>query len=313
MTVLGNIVAVTSIVTVVSLIQGMNAMVSTPSSATSAPTRSPSSGGRRSAPRRTRSARATTRCSRWTRPTPSGAFSPHITAVMAQAQRRARCPTATRSSRASRSRASRSEYLELLDLRRRARPDDERRPRSSAAARWRSSAGTSPTSCSADVNPLDKVDQDRRACSSASSASARSKGAFFGNSQDDFAVIPLGAYMKLFGARQSLTLMVKPTSPGRAPAGDGRRHGGAARRAAPQADASRDNFGIFTSDTLLGIYQQATTGIFAVLVGVVALSLRRRRHRHHEHHADGGERAHARDRPAQGARRASAATSCRRC
>ena len=34
-----------------------------------------------------------------------------------------------------------------------------------------------------------------------------------------------------------------------------------------------DNFGIFTSDTLLGLYRQATTGIFAVLVGVVALSL----------------------------------------
>jgi putative ABC transport system permease protein len=34
-----------------------------------------------------------------------------------------------------------------------------------------------------------------------------------------------------------------------------------------------DNFGIFTSDTVLGIYQQATNGIFAVLVGVVALSL----------------------------------------
>ena len=34
-----------------------------------------------------------------------------------------------------------------------------------------------------------------------------------------------------------------------------------------------DNFGIYTSDTLLGIYRQATTGIFAVLVGVVALSL----------------------------------------
>ena len=34
-----------------------------------------------------------------------------------------------------------------------------------------------------------------------------------------------------------------------------------------------NNFGIFTSDTLLGIYEQATTGIFAVLVGIVALSL----------------------------------------
>ena len=34
-----------------------------------------------------------------------------------------------------------------------------------------------------------------------------------------------------------------------------------------------DNFGVFTSDTVMGIYQQATNGIFAVLVGVVALSL----------------------------------------
>jgi putative ABC transport system permease protein len=34
-----------------------------------------------------------------------------------------------------------------------------------------------------------------------------------------------------------------------------------------------DTFGMFTSDTILGIYHQATNGIFAVLVGVVALSL----------------------------------------
>ena len=43
-----------------------------------------------------------------------------------------------------------------------------------------------------------------------------------------------------------------------------------ARRLKP---AAPDNFGIFTSDTFLDLYQQATTGIFAVLVGVVALSL----------------------------------------
>jgi putative ABC transport system permease protein len=34
-----------------------------------------------------------------------------------------------------------------------------------------------------------------------------------------------------------------------------------------------DNFGMFTSETLLGIYHTATNGIFAVLIGVVALSL----------------------------------------
>src|SRR5204862_7945761 len=34
-----------------------------------------------------------------------------------------------------------------------------------------------------------------------------------------------------------------------------------------------DNFGLLTSEALLDIYHQATNGIFAVLVGVVALSL----------------------------------------
>ena len=34
-----------------------------------------------------------------------------------------------------------------------------------------------------------------------------------------------------------------------------------------------DNFGILTSDTILDLYRQATSGIFAVLVGIVALSL----------------------------------------
>jgi putative ABC transport system permease protein len=37
--------------------------------------------------------------------------------------------------------------------------------------------------------------------------------------------------------------------------------------------AEPDNFGMFTSDTILNIYYAITSGIFAVLVGVVALSL----------------------------------------
>ena len=43
-----------------------------------------------------------------------------------------------------------------------------------------------------------------------------------------------------------------------------------ARRLKPK---QTDNFGIFTSDTILDIYHSATNGIFAVLVGVVGLSL----------------------------------------
>ena len=94
------------------------------------------------------------------------------------------------------------------------------------------------------------------------------KGGMFGTSLDGFAVIPLGRHMKLFGARQSLSLMVKPASPALLPLAmdDATVALRVARRLNPREE---DNFGIFTSDTLLGIYRQATAGIFAVLVGVV--------------------------------------------
>src|SRR5688572_15943814 len=98
------------------------------------------------------------------------------------------------------------------------------------------------------------------------------KGSFFGNSQDNFAVIPLDSYQRLFGARQSLQLMVKPVSTDRMT--DAMDDATVAlrvqRRLKPSAP---NNFGILTSDTILDLYRQVTSGIFAVLVGIVALSL----------------------------------------
>jgi putative ABC transport system permease protein len=101
---------------------------------------------------------------------------------------------------------------------------------------------------------------------------SKKKGSFFGNSQDNFVVIPLGAYQRLFGARQSLQLVVKPRSPERLSLAmdDAIVALRVSRRLSP---AQENNFGIFTSDTFLNLYRQATAGIFAVLVGVVALSL----------------------------------------
>ena len=118
-------------------------------------------------------------------------------------------------------------------------------------------------------------------------------------------MIPLGAFQKIFGARASIQLNVKPVDPDvvQEAMNDATVALRIERRLKPK---QKDNFGMFTSDSILAIYHQATNGIFAVLVGVVALSLRRRRHRHHEHHADGGHRADLRDRPAQGARREAA-------
>ncbi len=101
---------------------------------------------------------------------------------------------------------------------------------------------------------------------------SRAQGSFFGNSQDSFVLIPLGLHQKIFGSRQSLLITVKPRSPDLIQ--QAMDEATVALRVKRRLRGSRiDNFGIFTSDTILGLYRQATTGIFAVLIGVVGLSL----------------------------------------
>jgi putative ABC transport system permease protein len=99
------------------------------------------------------------------------------------------------------------------------------------------------------------------------------KGSFFGNSQDNFAIIPLGVFRKMFGSRMfGMQLLVKPKAPDLVkPAMD---DATVAMRIERRLRPSEpDNFGMFTSDTFLDLYHTATNGIFAVLIGVVALSL----------------------------------------
>jgi len=101
----------------------------------------------------------------------------------------------------------------------------------------------------------------------------KKKGSAFGNSQDNFAIIPLGIFQKMFGSRMfGLQLLVKPRTPELLPAAidDATVALRVERRLRPK---DPDNFGLFTADTFLGIYKTATQGIFAVLIGVVALSL----------------------------------------
>ena len=101
----------------------------------------------------------------------------------------------------------------------------------------------------------------------------KKKGSAFGNSQDNFAIISLGNYQKMFGSRMNgMQLVVKPKSPevAKAAMDDATVALRVERRLRPK---DPDNFGMFTSDTLLGIYETATKGIFAVLIGVVGLSL----------------------------------------
>ena len=101
---------------------------------------------------------------------------------------------------------------------------------------------------------------------------SKKKGAAFGQSLDEFVVIPLGAYQKLFGARQSLALMVKPRNETLVDlAKDEARVALRIERGLKPAEP--DNFGIVASDSVLGIFQQATAGIAVLLVGIVGLSL----------------------------------------
>jgi putative ABC transport system permease protein len=101
---------------------------------------------------------------------------------------------------------------------------------------------------------------------------APEKGSMLGQSQDEWIVVPLPMYQRLFGIRQSLTLTVQPTDPAvvEAAKDEARVALRVERRLRP---SEPDNFGLFTSDTFLDLYRQLTSGIFAILLGVVSLSL----------------------------------------
>jgi putative ABC transport system permease protein len=122
-----------------------------------------------------------------------------------------------------------------------------------------------------DVDPIDKTIQIEGVHFRIVGVSAK-RGSLLGQSQDEFAVIPLVQFQMIFGSRRSLSLSVRPRDLSQiAPAIDDATVAlRAARRLKPKQS---DNFGVFTSDTILDIYHSATNGIFAVLVGVVALSL----------------------------------------
>jgi putative ABC transport system permease protein len=98
------------------------------------------------------------------------------------------------------------------------------------------------------------------------------KGAMMGQSQDDFVVMPLGKFRQLFGTRRSLELTVKPADPSALEAAmDEARVAMRVERKLRPRDP--DNFGLFTSETLMNLWRTFSQGAFAVLIGIVSLSL----------------------------------------
>jgi len=123
----------------------------------------------------------------------------------------------------------------------------------------------------ADLDPIDKVIQIEGVHFRVVGVSAK-RGSLLGQTQDEFAVIPLPQHQMIFGSRRGLELQVKPRDVARIQSAmdEATMVLRSARRLRPKQN---DNFGMFTSDTILELYHTATNGIFAVLVGVVGLSL----------------------------------------
>jgi putative ABC transport system permease protein len=271
MTVLGNIVAVTSIIAVVSLIQGLNASVTSAilnqAGADSFNiqqfpiTRSDEEFEKvRYNPRITRQDAAAIR-----------RYSPLAAAVMLDSTANGRVTYRDKSIDNTRVTGVTSEYVDFSSF------DAERGRLMSSIEVDRAQPVTVVGWQTADrlfgpgADPLDKIIQIEGIHFRVVGVSAK-RGSLLGQSQDEFAIIPLAQFQTLFGSRRQLALTVKPKDLGLiAQAMDDATVAlRIARRLKPKEP---DNFGMFTSDTILDIYHSATNGIFAVLVGVVALSL----------------------------------------
>ena len=272
MTVLGNIVAVTSIIAVVSMIQGLNASVKqailNQAGADSfniqqfPVTRSDEEFEKvRANPRITlNDARAIRRYA-----------SEYVAAVMADSTAGGRITYRDKSIDNTQVQGVSGEYVNFssFDAERgrlmSATEVDSARP--VALIGWQTADRLFGTS----VDPIDKTIQIEGVHFRVLGVSAK-RGSLLGRSQDEFAIIPLTQFRMIFGSRRSLSLSVRPRDVSQiAPAIDDATVAlRTARRLKPKQG---DNFGVFTSDTILDIYHSATNGIFAVLIGVVGLSL----------------------------------------
>jgi putative ABC transport system permease protein len=270
LTLLGNIVAVSSIITVVALIQGVNgavtnAIVSDLGADAFTIQRMGIVRNQDEADKQRNNPRVTLDDARAVR-----RFSTAVDAVMAQAQSSTTVAYGTEELQSIQVQGVSEDYIEFAtfdaERGRMVSPIEIERSRPVALLGWQTADRLFGSG-----EPLDKVIKVAGLPFTVVGVSKK-KGAFFGNSLDEFVVIPLPQYQKLFGSRQSLALMIKPRSA--ALVSQAKDEARMALRIERRLNVREDdNFGIVASDSVLDIYKQATAGIFALLVGIVALSL----------------------------------------
>src|SRR5216110_1790464 len=101
---------------------------------------------------------------------------------------------------------------------------------------------------------------------------ARVIGTAFGQSQDNFAYIPIQTYLKMYGTQDTIWLNIQARGPEwMARTQDEARAMMRARRHLPPNE--KDNFGIFDQATLMELWKKLTGVIATAMVGVVSVFL----------------------------------------
>jgi putative ABC transport system permease protein len=270
MMVLGNIVAVTSIIAVVSLIQGMNSYVSDAivrdvGVGTFRVDREGVITSQAEWERAMRRPKITLDEARAIR-----AFSPLIASVMAEMGGQTKIVYGTETAENVNIRGVSSEYLEFAGF----NVQDGRLPSRLEVDRSRPVVFLGWGTADQLFHGRSAVDQVVRIKGSHFRVVGVSEklGSMFGESQDEFVVIPLGSAQKMLGSRQSLALTVKPADPGRmVETMDEARTALRMRRKLTPKEV--DNFGITTSDTLMDLWRDFSRSAFVLLIGIVSLSL----------------------------------------
>ena len=101
---------------------------------------------------------------------------------------------------------------------------------------------------------------------------AKAQGSVFGQSQDEFVVIPITTFQKVWGARRSLSISVKgPDNVKTADLQDQVKMMMRTRHKLSYSD--KDTFGIITADAINDLFQNLTGVIATVALGVTSISL----------------------------------------
>lgn len=101
---------------------------------------------------------------------------------------------------------------------------------------------------------------------------AKPQGTTFGVTQDDFVVIPLNTWRKIFDRRASVEISIKAADPNdvQAAIDEARMIMRTRHKLRPSEE---DDFGFITTQEFLELYQKVTVGVYSALVGLVAISL----------------------------------------